>query len=203
MGKQKVFPTKGNLMATQKSLVLAKNGQTLMDRKRNILMRELVSQLDVAKRLRDETTEAYNRAYQALQLANMSLGRIDDIVTQVPIDDGLTITYYSVMGIELPKIHYDDSKQELAYGLERANSDLDRAYQAFNKVKSIMLVLTEVENAIYRLAHAIRKTQKRSNALKNVVIPQYAETIKYIENELEEKEREEFIRQKIIKAKTT
>ena len=56
-----------------------------------------------------------------------------------------------------------------------------------------------VENAAYRLAINIKKTQKRANALKNITIPKYEELTKSISNALEEKEREEFTRLKVIK----
>ena len=45
-----------------------------------------------------------------------------------------------------------------------------------------------------------KKSQKRANALKNIVIPELEETIKFISESLEEKEREEFSRLKVIKA---
>ena len=61
-------------------------------------------------------------------------------------------------------------------------------------------MLAEVDNSVFRLANAIKKTQTRANALKNIVIPRYEETVKVIENSLEEREREEFSRQKVIKA---
>ena len=61
------------------------------------------------------------------------------------------------------------------------------------------VVLAEVENSVYRLANAIRKSQKRANALKNIVIPEFEHNIKFITDALEEKEREEFSRQKVIK----
>lgn len=60
--------------------------------------------------------------------------------------------------------------------------------------------LAEIENSVYRLSIAIRKTQKRANALKNILIPRYRDQVRYITSVLEEKEREEFSRQKIIKA---
>ena len=46
----------------------------------------------------------------------------------------------------------------------------------------------------------IKKTQKRANALKNIIIPRYTSTVKYITDSLEEKEREDFSRLKVIKA---
>lgn len=87
----------------------------------------------------------------------------------------------------------------MTYGLERANSKLDYAYRCFAKVKEMTIVLAEVENSVYRLANTIRKTQKRANALKNIVIPDFKLTVKNISDALEEKEREEFSRQKVIK----
>lgn len=194
-----VAPTKGNLIATKKSLSLASLGYDLMDRKRNILIREMMDQVENVKMLRDEITKTYAVAYYALQEANMSLGLITDIVDAIPVDNGLQVSYRSVMGVELPKIHYEKQPMELTYGLERANSKLDYAYRCFAKVKEMTIVLAEVENSVYRLANTIRKTQKRANALKNIVIPDFKLTVKNISDALEEKEREEFSRQKVIK----
>ena len=194
-----VAPTKGNLIATKKSLSLASLGYDLMDRKRNILIREMMEQVENVKMLRDEITKTYAVAYYALQEANMSLDLITDIVDAIPVDNGLQVSYRSVMGVELPKIHYEKQPMELTYGLERANSKLDYAYRCFAKVKEMTIVLAEVENSVYRLANTIRKTQKRANALKNIVIPDFKLTVKNISDALEEKEREEFSRQKVIK----
>ena len=59
--------------------------------------------------------------------------------------------------------------------------------------------LSMVENSAYRLAVNIKKTQKRANALKNITIPKFEALTKSISNALEEKEREEFTRLKVIK----
>ncbi|MEF9961781.1 MAG: V-type ATP synthase subunit D [Erysipelotrichaceae bacterium] len=198
MSKQ-VFPTKGNLIATKKSSDLAKMGYDLMDRKRNILIREMMDLLDDVKLIREQISDTYAVAYMALQEANMSLGVISDLVDAVPIDTGISITYRSVMGVDIPKVSYEKQSMHLCYGLARANSKLDYAYHCFMKVKELTVILAEVENSVYRLANAIRKAAKRANALKNIVLPDFQETIKYISEALEEKEREEFSRQKVIK----
>lgn len=200
MATKQVFPTKGNLIATKKSLDLANLGYELMDKKRNILIREMMEQVESVKVLRNEITETYREAYLALQEANMTLGLIDDIVEEVPVETGLSVSYRSVMGVEIPKVHLKPQTDGLIYGLNRANSKLDYAYRCFQKVKEITVLLAEVENSVYRLANAIRKAQKRANALKNIVIPDFETTVTFITNSLEEKEREEFSRQKVIKA---
>lgn len=195
-----VFPTKGNLIATKKSLELARLGYDLMDKKRNVLIKEMMTLLDDVKVIRDDITESYQKAYYALQEANMSLGVITDIAEAVPIDTGIHIVYRSVMGVEIPKITYETTPLRLGYGFERANSKVDYAYRCFYHVKELTVKLAEVENAVYRLANNIRKTQKRANALQNISIPEFEETVKFITEALEEKEREEFSRQKVIKA---
>ena len=81
----------------------------------------------------------------------------------------------------------------------RTNSSFDYAYLCFNKAKDNTVRLAEIENSIYRLAVSIKKTQKRANALKNIMIPKFHSAVRYISNALEEKEREEFSRQKVIK----
>lgn len=121
----------------------------------------------------------------------------------VPVDDGVTITYRSVMGVENPHVRLAESDIRMCYGLDRTNSRLDYAYVCFQKAKRVTALLAEVENSVYRLANAIRKTQRRANALENIVIPRYEETAKFITDALEEKDREEFSRLKVIRPKNS
>ncbi len=199
MPEKQVFPTKGNLLAMNKSIKLAKMGYDLMDRKRNILIREMMSQLAKVKNLREEITETYKKAYLALQEANITLGVVNEITKAIPIDDGLNITYRSVMGVEIPKVMYDKSEVKIQYGISSTNTKFDYAYKLFQKVRDLTILLAEIDNALYKLADAIRKARKRANALKNIVIPDYQEKIKFITETLEEREREEFSRRKMIK----
>lgn len=195
----KVVPTKGNLIAMKKSLQLANLGYNLMDQKRNVLIKEMMTLLDDVKIIRDQITSSYQEAYDALQEANISMGLITDIVNSTPEDYGISIAYRSVMGVEIPKISYNKQPLKMTYDIERSNSRVDYAYNCFYNVKQLTVLLAEVENSVYRLANTIRKTQKRANALKNISIPRFESTIKVISEALEEKEREEFTRQKVIK----
>lgn len=195
----KVVPTKGNLIAMKKSLQLANLGYNLMDQKRNVLIKEMMTLLDDVKLIRDQITSSYQEAYDALQEANISMGLITDIVNSTPEDYGISIAYRSVMGVEIPKIAYDKQPLKMTYDIERSNSKVDYAYNCFYNVKQLTVLLAEVENSVYRSANTIRKTQKRANALRNISIPRFESTIKVISEALEEKEREEFTRQKVIK----
>lgn len=197
---QQIFPTKGNLMAAKKSLGFSKMGYELMDRKRNILIREMMLLIDKVKALRGEIDKTFAQAYQALQTANVSLGVIEELASAVPVEDGITLNYRSVMGVEIPEVKLEEQPMRLHYSLYGTNSRLDDAYFCFARVKQLTVTLAEVENSVYRLANAIRKTQRRANALKNIIIPNFEHTVTFISEALEEKEREEFSRLKVIKA---
>lgn len=199
MGAQ-VVPTKGNLITTKKSLALAKVGFELLDRKRNILIREMMTLIDRASEIQDKIDSTYSRAYLALQKANTTLGICEEIANTVPEDDSLALSYRSVMGVEIPIVSSENKGTAgLPYGLVNSNSMLDEAYLRFMEVKELTADLSEIENSVYRLADAIKKTQKRANALKNIMIPRFENAVKFITDALEEKDREEFSRLKVIK----
>ncbi len=195
-----VLPTKGNLIATKRSLELATTGYELMDKKRNILVREMMGLIDRATELQSQIDVVFTEAYDALQLANISLGICDRVAEAIDVDDSVQLRARSVMGVEIPTVLAETPRQRMQYGFLNTNSALDNALMKFTRVKELCCQLAELENTIYRLASAIKKTQKRANALKNIVIPNYTETVKLITEALEEKEREEFARLKVIKA---
>ena len=195
-----IIPTKSNLIAQKRSLALSRMGYDLMDKKRNVLIREMMLLIERAKGLQDQINSTFGAAYRALERANITLGVIMDIAREVEIDDSLKVQFRSVMGVEIPMVEIDKERSSMSeYSYTLTNSAFDEAYVDFVKVKELCAELAEVENSVYRLAHAVRKTQKRANALKNIVIPSTQETIKYISSYLEEKEREEFTRLKVIK----
>ena len=197
----RTFPTKGNLMLAKNSLTLAKQGYELMDKKRNILIRELMDLIDEARDIQDEIDSTFTYAYQCLQRANIEHGinMVSQIAYTVPIENSITIQTRSIMGTEIPHIKYDEKQNDLTYSFGDTGESLDIAREAFRKVKNLTIKLAEVENSAYRLATNIKKTQKRANALKNITIPMYTNLVYNINNALEEKEREEFTRLKVIK----
>lgn len=192
-------PTKANLMAMQKSLSLAKLGYELMDRKKNILVREMMQLIDEAKEVESGINEVYRKAYASLRMANITLGLCSDYARCVPLDLSVNVDYRSVMGVEIPVVTGGETEFKNHYGFDSTNSYLDEAYFNFNEAKKMTLRLAETQNAIFRLADAVKKTQKRANALGNIMIPHFTEQIKFISDALEEKDREDFTRLKVVK----
>ena len=195
------FPTKGNLMLAKNSLALAHQGYDLMDKKRNILLKELMSLIDEAKDIQEEIDQTFTKAYACLQRANIEHGisKVRELAFTVPIEDSIRIQTRSIMGTEIPHVKYDAKQNDLTYSFSTTRESIDIAREAFREVKDLTIKLSMVENAAYRLATNIKKTQKRANALKNITIPMYTNLVYNINNALEEKEREEFTRLKVIK----
>ena len=195
-----IAPTKGNLMLTKKSHNLAKLGFELLDRKRNILVREMMALIERAKEIQEKIDVTYNKAFTTLKKAHIALGVCEELAQSVPEQKGLSVTFRSVMGVEIPIVRFTEQEETgIPFGLYNSNSDLDKAYSCFKEVSRLTAGLAEVETSVYLLANAIKKTQKRANALKNIMIPKFEKQIKSITEALEEKEREEFSRLKVIK----
>lgn len=195
------FPTKGNLILAKNSLTLASQGYELMDKKRNILLRELMGLIDQARGIQSEIDSTFTEAYKALQKANIELGInfVQDIAASIPVDDTIEIKTRSIMGTEIPLVRHEPAPPALHYAFYNTRESLDEARMHFERVKELTVKLSMVENSAYRLAGSIRKTQKRANALKNITIPTYQNLVTDISNALEEKDREEFTRLKVIK----
>ena len=187
------FPTKGNLILAKNSLKLAHMGY------------ELMGMIDEAKDIQRQIDVTFREAYKALQVANMEIGinNVQTLSYTVPVEDSIRIKTRSIMGVEIPLVEADPFGETPTYAFYSTKESLDKARLAFEKVKELTLRLSMIENSAYRLAAAIKKTQKRANALKNITIPHYMQLSKDIAEALEEKEREEFTRLKVIKQRKT
>ena len=196
---ENVFPTKGNLINARKSLALAQVGYDLMERKRKILLLEILRRTDECEQTKRDIELLSREAFFALRLATVSNGLPLTPAQAVPPEDGVRISLRSVMGVEVPEATLDEKEPKVYYGLNFTGLQLDEAYVRFNRLKELTVRLAALETSIFRLKEAVGKTGKRSNALGNIVIPKFAATIKFISDSLEEKEREDFARLKVIK----
>lgn len=202
MSGRKIAPTRINLIRTKKTLQQSKSGLELLERKRDVLIRELRHFSYDAKKLRDEVIPALSEAYQWLIESKIIMGSetVDNVSLAFSIKENFVLDYRSIMGVTVPIVKLQiekDSKPE--YGFANTSVLLDKTFKEFSKIIEEVAQLAELEGAIYKLADDVQKTQKRVNALKYVFIPMYSALVKRIELVLEEKEREEFIRMKTSK----
>jgi V/A-type H+-transporting ATPase subunit D len=199
---ENVSPTRINLIQTKKTLNLAESGREVLERKRDILLRELRNSIFEAERAREELLVALGKAYQNLREANMAKG--SESVASVALGSSAKanylIDYKSIMGVTVPSVEFQgepDVKPD--YGFANTSVELDKAFKQFHRVLNLIADLARAEGAIFQIANDVRRTQRRVNALNYVLIPRYRRTAKWIELVLEEKDREEFVRTKIIK----
>ena len=185
-----IAPTKSNLIKAKSSLVLSKKGYELLDKKRNVLIKEMMEFVDKARNMHNDIYRVIEEAYEALQKANITLGvkSVEDMSYSVPNDEYFDVLLKSVMGVDIPTVKYKEEKIRPTYGFYNTNSAIDEARQKFKEVRYKVYELAEVENSIFKLAKEIEKTQKRTNALQHIQIPKYKEQVKYIQDALEEKE---------------
>lgn len=196
-------PTKSTLMSAKNSLDFSKKGFELLDKKRNVLIREMMSYVSKAHELQEQINSTFSRAYEALRYASINSGitNVEDIAMTVEEAKDYDILFKSVMGVEVPKVNFEKKELKPKYGFYRSSAAIDEAMKEFNNVKYLTYELAEIENAIYRLAMEVKKTQKRANALQNIQIPKFEEIVKFVTEVLEEKEREDFFRLKVVKKK--
>ena len=189
-------PTKSNLISAQVSLELSRKAYELLDRKRNVLIREMMNRIDKANDIQERMGTTFALAYQALQMANITMGisTVEDIALSIPEETDFDILLKSVMGVEIPKVRFRKEDPKPHYSFYHTNNAMDVALLNFHNVKYLLFELAEIEVSVYKLANEVKKTQKRTNALQNIQIPRY--------RELEEKEREDFFRLKMVKKKS-
>lgn len=197
-------PTKANLIKSKSMLMFSRKGYDLLDKKRNVLIREMMGLVERANVIQNSIQANFESAFDALKFANITLGfnAVEELAISVPDTEDFQVLYHSVMGVEIPEVRFEEKPLSVSYGFYRTNAALDEAMEKFRKVRFLTYELAEIENAVYKLAMEIKKTQKRANALEKIQIPKFQIIVKTIEETLEEKEREDFFRLKKIKDKT-
>ena len=203
MSRLAVAPTRGNLLLIREALELAQEGHDILDKKREVLTTELVHVAHDAAALQEQVWGMLAQAYHALELARLSMGRerLEWAALSVNQTVDVRVQPRSVMGVVIPTVDAQGAPPEMPYGLGNTTAALDEAAAQFRHVLAKIPPLSELMTTVWRLALELQKTQRRVNALQYIFIPQYEETIAYIKNSLEEREREEIFRLKRIKSR--
>jgi V/A-type H+-transporting ATPase subunit D len=196
--------SKSVLITIKRSLSVAKAGFKLLERKRNFLMRELTNLIKNIRKIAERIGTIYSRAYGALRKSNIYFGVCKELALVIPEGEDLEYYFKSVMGTEMPVLSYKSKATEIApFGFFSSNSNIDEAYLGFNEGKEFIVRFIEIRCEIIRVAREFKKVRKRTSILENVVIPGFEKEIKRISLALEERDREEFARLKMLKKKTT
>ncbi len=199
-----VKPTRMELLSIRKKLTLAEKGHNLLEQKRDSLVERFFSVIDTRNELVDELNSLLKEAFHSLIQAEMILGeqQVHRIAKLAPAAGEIDFSEDNIMGVKIPKM--DDQSffisEEPSYGMTESCAKLDDSQQQFQTLMKRILKLADLEGGIKSLAVEIEKTKRRVNVLENNLIPKLKATQKYIEMQLEEREREDFFRRKRIKA---
>ena len=80
-------------------------------------------------------------------------------------------------------------KERLNYSFFTNSEYLDKAIYMYSKILEDLISLSEQEKTLMILSSEIEKTRRKVNAIENILIPNYKDTIKFISLKLEENER--------------
>jgi len=196
--------TKSNVLRIKEELEFAQEGHDLLDQKREVLVMEVMALIEDFRQYRKDVDESLATAYDSLKKTYMLLGKkgVERAALSAVSCENIRINDRSIMGIVVPIISYCQKKQSCnQYGFQETSHCLDQTVKQFYACLEKLAKLAQIEITLWRLANELKKTQRRANALNNIFIPEYKETIKYLENSLEEKEREELFQMKRVKKK--
>lgn len=202
MARLDIAPTRSNLLQTRTRLEFAREGFSILDKKREVLTIELLKIVSEAEDSQNKMNVMLNTAYKALEVARLSMGqeRVEWAAMAVTRSIDVNIINRGMMGVPIPHIEVSGEPPDISYSLGDTSVALDDSNDAFHKVLEDIPHLTEMVTSVWRLARELKKTQRRVHALEKVFIPQYEETIHFIEQTLEEQDREEIFRLKWLKS---
>lgn len=194
MARLNVNPTRMEMTRLKKLHKTATRGHKLLKDKLDELMKQFLEIVKENKRLREEAEEALEKAYKSFVIARavMSEEYMGEALMMPKQSVSVDVSQRNVMSVNVPVFDFKtegNEKEIYPYGLAFTSGELDSATEAFSSAMEPLLKLAESEKSAQLMAQEIEKTRRRVNALENVMIPNYEETIKYISMKLEENDR--------------
>ncbi len=161
----KITPTKANLIKSKSSLAFSTKGYNLLDKKRTVLIQEIMKLVKQSEEIEQQITEIFKEAYIALQQVTISMGlnHVEEYALSIPQEEDFDVRTRSVMGVDIPEIvdNVDKNKNfSLPYGFHENNPALDVAIEKFNEVKHLSYKLAEIESTAFKLSIEIKKHRK-------------------------------------------
>lgn len=193
--------SKANLIKAKEELKLLDVGLDILDKKRKALMNAHESKIKDRDSLNKKVNQTMNTVSHSFNKAMASIGqaKLENLAGLIPIDNSIETKNSKFMQTDMAEVTFNPKKLSLSYSFYQTNSLLDEALLAFNELRADIFKLAELDSTINNLEIEIRKSNKKVNSLEKIQIPQKTELIKSISQSIEEKEREEFSKTKIVK----
>ena len=190
-------------MKAKSQLDLINEGYDILDKKRKALIGQYNAKINQRNELNKIVNSYIKDVKKNIKKAIVTTGedRLKSIALSVPIDNSISLKEKKFMQTRIFEIDFDEKKLDLSYSLNLTNSLFDEALISLNDVKEKVYKLAELDTTIKNLDTEIKKTSKKVNSLEKVQIPNYKSIIKSISSQIEEREREEFSKTKMVKDK--
>ena len=203
MYDKNIPPTKTNLIKLKQELQFARLGHELLDQKRNILIIELLTLVDQAVEFQDKVEKALAEAYRTLESAVLDMGKLKvvGLASAINIESTIRVRERRVMGVRLPVVDTSFKEFPPYFSPEGTSFWIDSSLSDFKEALTVMGRLAELKISIIRLASEVRKTIRKVNALEKIAIPDLEESVHYVQNRLEENDRDMFILMKMVKSR--
>jgi V/A-type H+/Na+-transporting ATPase subunit D len=200
-------PTRAVLIALKRRMKVAQTGHSLLKMKRDGLMIEFFEVLNKAKTVRKELVEALLKSEQRLQMATATEGSvaIGSVAYSLQKEPTIVLESRNIMGVVVPKITADAVQKKMferGYGIIGTSAAIDEAADAYEVLLDKIILAAEVETGMIRLLEDIDSTKRRVNALEFKVVPDLKLTIKFISMALEEMDRDNLVKMKMLKGKS-
>lgn len=201
MPRYEIAPTRTNLMRIKEDLEFALEGHELLEQKRDILIAEIERFTGLATKAQQDVDAALAEAFDALREAKFATGEsgLRSAGSAVNVSVELSIKERHVMGVAVPAVELSVSGNPPHYGPAMTSVWTDEAVQRFHAALATIGILAQTQTAVLRLARAIQKTIRRVNALEKLLIPDYRETKKFVEDSLEDSDRDALSLLKLVK----
>lgn len=194
--------TRSRLFELRRDRSAAERSAELLDRKREVLLREISRRERLRDELRDVVAAHYAEARLRLAIARVDLGlpAIEAAALAQPARFEIAHRITSVMGVRIPQLSARVEPYRAFYGAAATAESLDECGAAFTALIPHLTALAQEESAVVRLAAAMKKTTKLLNALQKVVLPRIENEIHAIVDGIEEDERDEAVRRRVAVA---
>ena len=201
-----VKPTRKELMQIEDRIELSERGHDTLEQKRDGLIMEFMDILDEAQDVRSDLEEQYDEAQRTINMARAMDGdvAVRGAAAALKEHPEITTESKSVMGVFIPQIDstkVSKSLDQRGYGVLGTSARIDEAATAYEDLLEQIILAAEVETAMKKMIDEIETTNRRVNALEFKLLPELRDNQEYIEQKLEEQEREEIFRMKKVKDK--
>jgi V/A-type H+-transporting ATPase subunit D len=193
--------TRMELLRLKNRMRLAERGHDLLKEKRDSLIMEFFNAIAEIKEAREKVETDLEQAFSAITKAKMVMGpsEVVEFARSSRVQSNLSISTRSMMGVLVPVLSIEQHTPDMPYSLPDSSAQLDVMAVKFKEALKSIVRLAEIDSTVKRLALEIERTKRRVSALESVVIPRLEATSRYVKLALEEREREDFFRIKMIR----